>query len=57
MNLPPIIPLYSLILVLQSCTGSLIKKDDISKSTGKASKQDWFRHTFGFDAAQNARYN
>jgi hypothetical protein len=29
-------------------------KERRHKSTEKASEQDWFRHTFGFDAAQDA---
>jgi len=48
--------LYSLILVLQSLYW-LIDEERRHKSIEKASKQDWFRHTFGFDAVQDTRYN
>jgi len=53
MNMPPIVQFAPGPAVLYWISD----KERWHKSTEKASKQDWFRHTFGFDAAQDARYN
>ena len=50
MNMPPIVQFDPRPAVLYW----LSDKERRHKSTEKASKQDWFRHTFGFDAAQDA---
>ena len=50
MNMPPIVQFDPRPAVLYW----LSDKERRHKSTEKASKQNWFRHTFGFDAAQDA---
>jgi len=50
MNMPPIVQFDPHPVVLYWLSDT----ERRHKSTEKASTQDWFRHTFGFDAAQDA---